>query len=106
MAIEGPLTPVMGLVVDLIALAVSLAIFFTWVYPKLRRLEYRRFIEAWMALAMAGGVVALVNAVDVLGTGPITVLVNLTVAMVLALALGLVLFRIQIKVNARHASAS
>ena len=63
---------------------------------------YWRFIEAWMAVGVAAGVIGLVVGWGTIGIGPVTALENFLVAQVVALALAPVFFRVQ--AQARRAS--
>ena len=91
-----------ALAIDIPAVAVSIVIFLTWVYPKLRRLEYWKFIEGWMAFLVVVGVSGLVIEVGVVDISMVTALVNFIVAMVVALAMAPVVFRAVAQMNARR----
>jgi hypothetical protein len=80
---------------------VGMVIFFTRLYPKLQRLGYWRFIEAWVAFWVAEGVIGLVIGSVTIGIGPVAALVSFIVAMVVALAMAPVVFRAAAHMNAR-----
>ena len=82
----------------------SIVILFTWLYPKAQRLGYWRFIEASVAVCVAGGVVGLAIGSVTIGIGPVTALENFLVAEVVALALAHVVFRMQTQAQGRRAS--
>jgi len=56
---------------------------------------YWRFIEAWVALWAAGGVIGLVIGSATIGIGPATALESFLGAQVVGLALAPVFFRVQ-----------
>jgi hypothetical protein len=84
----------------------SIVIFVTWLYPKAQHMGYWRFIGAWMAFWVAGGVVGLVVGSVTIGIGPVTALEYFLVAQVVALAMAPVVFRVQTQAQFRAFSQS
>ena len=69
--------------------------FLAWLYPKLQRMRYWRFIEAWMSFWLAGGVSALILGSITIGIGLVTALEYFLVAQVASLVLATIVFRLQ-----------
>ncbi len=96
------LDPLEALLILIPVGVVSIVIFFNWLYPKLQHLGYWRFIEAWMAFFVAGGVIGLVIGSVTISVGPVTALENFIVAMIVALGMAPVVFRMAAQMNARR----
>jgi len=89
------LDPLEALMIEIPVGVVQIVIIFTWLYPKAQHMGYWRFIEAWVALWAAGGVIGLVIGSATIGIGPATALESFLGAQVVGLALAPVFFRVQ-----------
>jgi hypothetical protein len=100
------LDPLEALMITIPVGVASIVIFVTWLYPKAQHMGYWRFIGAWMAFWVAGGVVGLVVGSVTIGIGPVTALEYFLVAQVVALAMAPVVFRVQTQAQFRAFSQS
>ena len=91
-----------ALAIDISAAAMGLVIFFAWVFPRLRRLAYWRFIEGWMVFFAASGVIAFVLEVGVVGIGAAAALVSFVLAMAVALVAAPVIFKAASRASTRR----